>query len=129
MDDKLSKKYMICSSFVWLSCIWVVWQERNARIFQQKEALIHHLLEKVKLQSFQWLKANHSNFAFSCHIWWINSSYVYELLFSEQFVGSDLCSFSNELVLWLMLLLIFSDRCCKWFFFIFVFLNTHCAEM
>ena len=36
-------------NLIWLSCVWVIWLERNARIFHQKEAFFNQLLDKVKL--------------------------------------------------------------------------------
>ena len=58
-----------CSAFhlIWLSCVWVIWLERNARVFHQTEASINQLLDKVKLQSYWWLKANRPSFVFSYH--------------------------------------------------------------
>jgi len=43
----------------------VIWLERNARVFHQTEASINQLLDKVKLQSYWWLKANRPSFVFS----------------------------------------------------------------
>jgi len=51
--------------------VWVIWLERNARVFHQTEASITQLLDKVKLQSYWWLKANRSSFVFSYHSWWL----------------------------------------------------------
>jgi len=44
----------ISSTFylIWLSCIWIVWRDRNSRVFQQKGNSIHQLIDKIKLQSF-----------------------------------------------------------------------------
>jgi len=52
-------------NLIWLSCVWVIWLERNARIFHQKEASFNQLLDKIKLQSYWWLKANRPSFVFS----------------------------------------------------------------
>jgi len=43
-----------CSVFnlIWLSCVRVIWIERNAWVFHQTEALINQLLDKVNLQSY-----------------------------------------------------------------------------
>jgi len=59
-------------NLIWLSCVWVIWLEMNARIFHQKEASFNQLLDKVKLQSYRWLKANRPSFVFSYHSWWLN---------------------------------------------------------
>jgi hypothetical protein len=42
---------------IWLCCIYVMWSERNNRVFKAKENTIHQMLDKVKLHSFWWLKA------------------------------------------------------------------------
>ncbi|RHN49776.1 hypothetical protein MtrunA17_Chr6g0450221 [Medicago truncatula] len=64
----------ICNTFylIWLSCVWIVWRDRNARIFKHQEDFIHHLLDKIKLQSYWWMKATHPNFAFNYYMWWLN---------------------------------------------------------
>jgi hypothetical protein len=36
---------------LWLCIIWVVWHERNSRIFKAKESPVHQLLDKVKSHS------------------------------------------------------------------------------
>jgi len=43
-----------CSAFhlIWLSCVWVIWLERNARVLHQTQASINQLLDKVKFQSY-----------------------------------------------------------------------------
>lgn len=62
------KTFRLSFHLIWLSCRKVIWHERNARVFQQKEVFIHDLFEKIKLQSLWWLKTNHSNFAFNYHM-------------------------------------------------------------
>jgi len=52
-------------------CEWF-WLERNTQIFHQKEASFNQLLDKIKFQSYQWLKANRHSFVFSYHSWWLN---------------------------------------------------------
>jgi len=58
--------------FVWLSCAWIMWNERNNRLLKNKENNIHQLLVKVMLRSFWWMKATHVNFSLSFHIWLSN---------------------------------------------------------
>jgi hypothetical protein len=41
---------------LWLYCIWVVWHERNNRVFKAKESTILQLLDKVKVYSLWWIK-------------------------------------------------------------------------
>ncbi|RHN79618.1 putative reverse transcriptase zinc-binding domain-containing protein [Medicago truncatula] len=67
-----SKNNRSAFHLIWLSCVWVIWLERNARVFHQTEASINQLLDKVKLQSYWWLKANRPSFVFSYHSWWLN---------------------------------------------------------
>ncbi|KAK2433359.1 hypothetical protein QL285_018637 [Trifolium repens] len=55
---------------IWLACVWVVWTERNHRLFRGTESSIHQLLDKIKLFSFRWLKATNVNLASNCHMWW-----------------------------------------------------------
>jgi len=50
---------------IWLACIWVLWKERNNMIFNNKDALMDEIVDKVKLHSFWWLKVKHVIFAFS----------------------------------------------------------------
>jgi len=64
-----SKKLRALPQLVWFSTVWVIWRERNTRIFQQKEDVLHHLLDRMKFQSFLWLKANHVNLTHNYHGW------------------------------------------------------------
>jgi hypothetical protein len=41
---------------IWLACVWVVWTERNSRLFRDTASPVDHLLDKVKMFSFRWLK-------------------------------------------------------------------------
>lgn len=55
---------------IWFACVWVIWKERNNRVFNQKTLDVQQLTDKVKLLSFQWLKACLTTFNFSYHDWW-----------------------------------------------------------
>ncbi|MCH82214.1 kinesin-like protein [Trifolium medium] len=55
---------------IWLCCIWVVWTERNNRVFKDKEATLHQMLDKVKLHSLWWLKTVNVNLGLHSHLWW-----------------------------------------------------------
>jgi len=46
-------------------------REINACIFQQNEDIIHHLLDKIKFQSFWWMKEKCAIFNFDYHMWWL----------------------------------------------------------
>lgn len=54
---------------IWLSCVWVIWKEKNNRILNHKEDSMQHLLDKIKLLSYQWMKEKIINFAFGYHNW------------------------------------------------------------
>jgi len=43
--------------FIWLLCSWVIWNERNNRLFNNSVTIVPHLLDKIKLLSLGWLKA------------------------------------------------------------------------
>jgi len=55
---------------IWLACVWVVWKERNNRLFNQKALVPKQITDKVIMLSFQWLKAGLLIFAFSYHDSW-----------------------------------------------------------
>jgi len=55
---------------VWLLAVWVLWTERNNRLFHQKECSVVQLPDKVKYYSLWWLKANKVVFVFGEHLWW-----------------------------------------------------------
>jgi hypothetical protein len=57
---------------IWLACVWVMWNERNHRLFRNATNLVTHLLEKVKMFSFRWLKSSHVTLASNYHTWWSN---------------------------------------------------------
>jgi hypothetical protein len=41
---------------IWLACIWVVWTERNHRLFWGSANTPTQMLDNIKLHSFRWLK-------------------------------------------------------------------------
>lgn len=46
------------------------WFERNNRVFQNTISNPYSLIEKVKLNSFLWLKSKQVTFAYNYHDWW-----------------------------------------------------------
>lgn len=55
---------------IWFATIWILWKERNHRIFQNTVSTSDVLIEKVKLTTFLWLKSNQASFCFSFSDWW-----------------------------------------------------------
>ncbi|WJX73507.1 hypothetical protein P8452_57279 [Trifolium repens] len=58
---------------IWLACGWVVWTERNSRLFRDTTSLVDHLLDKVKMFFFRWLKPTSVTLVTNYHCWWSNS--------------------------------------------------------
>jgi len=54
---------------IWFACSWVLWKERNDRLFQNKENSSTQILENIKLLSFWWFKAASVNFYYRFHNW------------------------------------------------------------
>ncbi|GAU50551.1 hypothetical protein TSUD_281250 [Trifolium subterraneum] len=55
---------------IWLTCGWVVWTERNHRLFRGLANSLQQLLDKIKLFSFRWLKSTSATLASNPHSWW-----------------------------------------------------------
>ena len=67
---------------LWLLCVWLVWNERNSRLFNNTETSIDQLLDKAKYHSLWWLKANNITFVHGTQTWWSNPFYCgYRLTF------------------------------------------------
>ncbi|KAK2418448.1 hypothetical protein QL285_040641 [Trifolium repens] len=66
-DSRARRSFM---QLIWLVCTWVVWTERNHRLFRGSASTPHQLLDKIKLFSFRWLKATNVTLASNCHCWW-----------------------------------------------------------
>ncbi|GAU23422.1 hypothetical protein TSUD_331200 [Trifolium subterraneum] len=65
-----SRKRRSFLQLIWLACVWVVWTERNHRLFRGSACSAHHQLDKIKLISFRWLKATSVTLASNYHSWW-----------------------------------------------------------
>jgi hypothetical protein len=57
---------------IWLACVWVVWNERNLRVFKTSANSVAQLLDKVKLFSYRWLCTTDVTLAINLHYWWSN---------------------------------------------------------
>lgn len=55
---------------IWLLSSWVVWTERNNRLFKNTVTLVPRLLDKVKLLSLGWMKAKKAMFVYGTQRWW-----------------------------------------------------------
>jgi hypothetical protein len=57
---------------VLLACVWVVWNERNLRVFRNSTNTLHQLLDKVKIFSYWWLRTTDVTLEAHFHAWWSN---------------------------------------------------------
>jgi len=53
---------------VWLMCTWVLWNERNNRLFNNVVTEVPRLLDKIKLLSLAWLKAKKTIFFWHSYV-------------------------------------------------------------
>jgi len=60
-------------SLIWFATSWVLWKERNNRIFWGEENTTIKLLENIILLSFWWHKAKFTAFPYQFHDWCQNS--------------------------------------------------------
>jgi len=58
---------------IWFASVWVLWKERNNRVFQNSVSDPSTLVEKVKMHSFLWLKSKQATFSYMYHDWWEHS--------------------------------------------------------
>lgn len=55
---------------IWFTSVWVLWKERNDRVFNNTTLVPSILIENVKLTSFSWLKSKQATFTYNYHDWW-----------------------------------------------------------
>ena len=65
---------------IWLCGIWVLWNERNQRLFTNTTKTAVQLLEKVKITSLRWMKAKNICFPFGYRMWWQHLWFVRDWL-------------------------------------------------
>jgi len=58
---------------LWLVCVWHVWNEPNNKLFNNSETPIKEIMEKVKYNSYLWLKANKATFVYGSQRRWSDS--------------------------------------------------------
>ncbi|GAU46642.1 hypothetical protein TSUD_246690 [Trifolium subterraneum] len=56
-------------TIIWISVLYVIWRDRNNRIFKLVHESIDKLAERVKLQTFWWLKSSYVLFDFDYLGW------------------------------------------------------------
>jgi len=57
---------------LWLLCVWLVWKERNNRIFNNVHTPVIELIDKVRFHSYWWLKANNATFVYGSQQLWLD---------------------------------------------------------
>jgi hypothetical protein len=57
----------------WLACVWVMWNERNQRVFRNSASSVLQLLDKVKMYVYRWMQASNITLVTNFHSWWSNS--------------------------------------------------------
>ena len=73
---------------IWLAFVWVLWKDRNNCVFNNMTFDHLALIEKIKLNSFLWLKLNQVLFVYSFHDWW-----KHPLLWCLCIIGTSDCVF------------------------------------
>ncbi|GAU20019.1 hypothetical protein TSUD_273540 [Trifolium subterraneum] len=59
-------------TIIWVSVLFVIWKDRNDRIFQMGNDSGVTLLERIKLQTYWWLKSHYVLFVFDYPFWRLN---------------------------------------------------------
>jgi len=75
-----SKNSRTAFTIIWIAVIYVVWKDRNNRIFQNKSDQLVALAEKVKLQTYWWLKSHYVLFDFDYRYWRLNPLYCLQAI-------------------------------------------------
>jgi len=54
---------------LWLLCVWIMWTERNNKLFNNEVNSMNQLLEKVKINSYWWMEAANAVYVLGTHDW------------------------------------------------------------
>jgi hypothetical protein len=57
-------------NIIWFATVWVIWKDRNHRVFQNTISDPTNLIELVKCNSYLWLRSKQVAFGYSYHDWW-----------------------------------------------------------
>jgi hypothetical protein len=57
---------------IWHVSVWIMWNERNHRLFNNSAKTLSQLLDKVKIYSFWWLEMTNVTLVANLHSWWPN---------------------------------------------------------
>ncbi|GAU30753.1 hypothetical protein TSUD_145510 [Trifolium subterraneum] len=68
-DTRVRRSFM---QLLCLACVWVVWTERNHRLFRGSANSSLHMLDKIKTFSFRWLTAKSCTLALNYRSWWFS---------------------------------------------------------
>jgi hypothetical protein len=55
---------------IWLLCVWLVWNERNRRLFRNSEQSLPQMLNKVKRYSLSVVEATNTTLISNYYRWW-----------------------------------------------------------
>ena len=65
-----SKKHRSFLQLIWLLGVWLLWNERNNKLFNNIQTPLAQILYKVKFHSYWWLKAKNAMFVYGSQRWW-----------------------------------------------------------
>jgi len=97
-----SGSYALRRSFlylIWLCGIWVLWNERNQRLFANTTKTTVQLLEKVKIIYLKWFKVKNVCFSFGYHMWWQRPLVCLGIGWSNVFLVLVCCFVRNSFVI------------------------------
>jgi len=57
---------------IWFATMWEIWKERINKIFNAKDSSIIHVVDRIKLLTFKWLKVKFATLPFNYHGLWLS---------------------------------------------------------